>query len=110
MKLLFNQNLSHQLKELLTDTFPDSVHVKDLDMQRASDTDIWNYAKENGFTIVSKDSDFHQRSFVIGHPPKVIWIERGNCSTDDIYEMLYKNREAIKDFGDAKENSFLILE
>jgi predicted nuclease of predicted toxin-antitoxin system len=59
---------------------------------------------------MSKDADFHQRSFVVGHTPKVVWIERGNCSTDEIHQILYKNREAIKDFGDAKESSFLILE
>ena len=36
-------------------------------------------------TIVSKDADFHQRSFLFGHPPKVIWVSR-NCLTSDIEE------------------------
>lgn len=110
MKLLFDQNLSHRLKDLLDEIFPESVHVKDIGMESSPDTDIWEYAGKRNFTIVSKDSDFHQRSFVMGHPPKVIWIERGNCSTDEIYILLRKNREAIETFGDNAESSFLVLE
>lgn len=74
------------------------------------DTTIWEYARNQNYTIVSKDSDFYQRSFVMGHPPKVIWIQRGNCSTNDIYKLLRKNKEAIKTFGDKAESSFLVLE
>lgn len=110
MKLLFDQNLSHRLKELLEKPFPNSIHVKDIEMTKASDTKIWEYARAHGFTIVSKDSDFHQRSFVLGHPPKVIWIQRGNCTTDEIYNLLYKNRDSITGFGENKESSFLVLE
>lgn len=110
MKLLFDQNLSHRLKELLNKPFPNSIHVKDIEMTRASDTEIWEYAKDHGYTIVSKDADFHQRSFVLGHPPKVIWIQRGNCTTDEIHDLLYKNRNSISIFGDNKKSSFLVLE
>ena len=57
----------------------------------SSDTDIWEFAKSNDYIIVSKDSDFHQRSFVIGFPPKVIWIQKGNCSTNEIQGILCKH-------------------
>jgi len=110
LKLLFDQNLSHRLNDLLDEIFAGSIHVKDIDMESSTDTAIWEYAEKQGFTIVSKDSDFHQRSFVMGHPPKVIWIQRGNCSTDEIYSLLRKNREAIEAFGDNAESSFLVLE
>lgn len=110
MKLLFDQNLSHRLKELLDNAFPGSIHVKDIEMETSSDTIIWDYAQHEGYTIVSKDSDFHQRSFVLGHPPKVIWIQRGNCSTDEIYNIISGNKEAIRLFGEDKQSSFLALE
>lgn len=84
MKLLFDQNLSHRLVALLADAYPNSVYVREISLNAASDTIIWDYAKRNGYMIVSKDSDFHQRSFVLGYPPKVIWIRRGNCSTKAI--------------------------
>jgi len=96
--------------EMLEDVFPGSVHVNDIDMHESADTAIWEYAGKEGFTIVSKDSDFHQRSFVKGHPPKVIWIQRGNCSTSEMFELLHDNRKPIEAFGNDNESSFLILE
>ncbi|MEX1130387.1 MAG: DUF5615 family PIN-like protein [Candidatus Woykebacteria bacterium] len=62
------------------------------------------------FTIVSKDSDFHQRSFVFGHPPKVIWIDKGNCSTEEISKILRTNHKEIKSFIDSRNSSFLVLQ
>lgn len=94
----------------MEDTFPESVHVKDIGLEQATDSDIWEYAEKHEYTIVSKDSDFHQRSFVKGFPPKVIWIQRGNCTTDDMYHLLHNNREAIEAFGDDIKSSFLVLE
>lgn len=110
MKLLFDQNLSHRLTELLDNHFPESVHVKDLQMQTSSDTEIWEYAGKEGYTIVSKDSDFHQRSFVLGYPPKVVWIQKGNCTTDEIYDILEKHVDDIESFINDSESSFLVLE
>ena len=64
MKLLFDENVSPRLVVGLTDLFPGSVHVRDAGLSRASDAAIWDYARDRGLTIVSKDSDFHQASFL----------------------------------------------
>jgi len=72
MKLLFDENLSHKLVWLLADLFPDSIHVRDVDLRAADDPVVWEYAKNNDLMIVAKDSDMHQRSFVFGYPPKVV--------------------------------------
>lgn len=66
MKLLFDQNLSHRLPHILEDIFPESIHVREIGFIKATDTEIWQYAGENGLTIVSKDSDFQQRSLLYG--------------------------------------------
>ena len=58
MKLLFDQNLSPRLPRLLADLYPDSVHVRAIGLREATDSEIWEYAKQHGFVIVSKDSDF----------------------------------------------------
>lgn len=110
MKLLIDQNLSHRLKENLKDLFPGSVHVKDFGMEDKGDSDIWEFSKQNGFTVLSKDSDFHQRSFVLGHPPKVIWIKKGNCSTEAIISILRLHHQEIMAFGKDPEGSLLVLE
>jgi predicted nuclease of predicted toxin-antitoxin system len=69
----------------------------------------WDYAKQYGFVIVSKDSDFHQRSFVLGYPPKVVWVRLGNCSTADIERLLRHHADAIKAFDEDSETAFLSL-
>ena len=58
MKLLFDQNLSDQLVTLLADLFPNSTHVKTIGLNTAADTELWDYARDNDYLIVSKDTDF----------------------------------------------------
>ena len=81
MKLLFDQNLSHKLLLLLVSLYPGSIHVRNVGLKTAYDAAIWNYAQQHGLTIVTKDIDFFHRSMILGHPPKVVWIRTGNCST-----------------------------
>lgn len=88
MKLLFDQNLSPFLCARLVDVFPESAHVRDLGLDTADDLAVWDHAGRNGFVIVSKDSDFHERGVLLGAPPKVVWIRRGNCSTDTIERLM----------------------
>lgn len=66
MKLLFDQNLSPRLPQLLADLYPDSEHIRDFGMRDSTDSEIWEYAKANRFAIVSKDSDFQARSLLYG--------------------------------------------
>ena len=109
MKLLFDQNLSHKLARRLTDIFPDSTHVREVDLKEANDPVVWDYAKQESFIIVSKDSDFHQRSFVFGFPPKVVWVQLGNCTTAEVEQAIRKNFTAIKNFYEDAEAAFLVL-
>ncbi len=41
MKLLFDQNLSWRLSRNLTDTFPESIHVREIGFAEAEDKEIW---------------------------------------------------------------------
>ena len=109
MKLLFDENLSHKLVRLLDDLFPNSVHVRDIGLQAADDPRVWDYAKGNGLIIVSKDADMHQRSFMFGPPPKVIWVRLGNCSTSEVEELLRQHIVALKAFHEDEYASFLSL-
>jgi len=78
-------------------------------MQAATDDAIWTLALPRGLTIVSKDADFHQRSFLFGHPPKVVWIRLGNCSTDDIATVLRRYHVEVLAFENDDTGSFLAL-
>ena len=83
MKLLFDENLAACLAQTLADLYPDSTHVRALDLGGAGDRVIWTRAATEGYTLVTKDEDFHRLSVLLGPPPKVIWIRLGNCSTAD---------------------------
>lgn len=70
---------------------------------------MWEYAAAHDLTIVSKDSDFRQRSFLFGFPPKVIWLQRGNCATDEVAEILRQHRAELARFEQDREAAFLVL-
>ncbi len=82
MKLLLDGKLLRRLATSLGEFFPDSRHVAEVDLAAGPDEEVWEYAKASWFTLVSKDSDFQQPSFVRGHPPKMIWIRLGNCAAE----------------------------
>jgi len=109
MKLLFDQNLSPRLPRTLAKFFPDSAHVREVGLRDVGDEAIWNYAKQNGFIIVSKDSDFQQRSFLYGHPPKFIWLRVGNCTVKAIEDLLRLHSATLHTFERNATESHLIL-
>ena len=78
-------------------------------MDRASDRSLWDYARENGFTLVTQDADYSELSEVLGFPPKVIWIRHGNCSTTKIESILRQHQAAILGLGDDPTLGILIV-
>lgn len=110
MKLPFDENLSRTLCDRLSDVFPNSEQVCVVGLEHASDADVWAYAKRNGLAIVTKDSDYHQLSFLLGAPPKVIWLRLGNCSTDLIESVIRKNKSAILSLDTDEDAAILVLE
>jgi predicted nuclease of predicted toxin-antitoxin system len=109
VKLLFDENLSHKLAQRLADVFPDSLHVREVGLKTADDQVVWEYAKENELIIVSKDVDMHDRSFIFGYPPKVIWVRLGNCTTTDVEHLLRRQFPIIETFYNDEYASFLAL-
>jgi predicted nuclease of predicted toxin-antitoxin system len=109
MKLLFDQNLSPRLPRLLDDIYPESMHVREAGLRDSDDFAIWQYAKVQGYAIVSKDSDFQQRSLLQGAPPKFIWLRVGNCTVKRIESLLRKYSAIIHTFNLDDSKSHLML-
>jgi predicted nuclease of predicted toxin-antitoxin system len=99
MKLLFDHHLSHKLVNRLADAFPDSTQTRLLGMSTADDITLWNHAKQNGFIIVSLDSDFYDLSVLRGHPPKLVWLRCGNSTVQKIERLLRANAKRIEGFA-----------
>ena len=98
MILLFDQNISFRIVKKIQDTFPNSKQIKELGLENYSDNEIWKFAKNKNFTIVTFDSDFFEISNLKGHPPKIIWLRTGNTTTENIVEILKLKEDLIKDF------------
>lgn len=109
MKILFDANLSPALVAVLRTEYPGSAHVRDVGLRTAPDAQIWEYAKTHGFAIASKDTDFRERSFVEGFPPKIIWLDVGNAGTDPIEALLRSELQRIEIFAAATDASLLIV-
>ena len=109
MKLLLDENLSRRLLRRIADLFPESVHVAELGLLQAADAEIWEYAKTNGFCIVSADSDFYERAVGLGAPPKVIWLQGCDYPTQAAEELLRRQAIRIAEFLNEPERAVLVL-
>jgi predicted nuclease of predicted toxin-antitoxin system len=110
VKLLLDQNLSYRLLKDIDAAFPGSRHVADFNLTAEDDEKIWRFTLDQGFVIVSKDSDFFHRALLRGHPPKVIHLKIGNCTTNYIRDLLVNNATLIAEFVSDPVESLLILE
>ena len=105
MKLLLDENLSWRMIKKLTLIFSEVVHASELKIiQPADDISIWNYAKKNGFTIISKDDDFEKIVLLRKAPPKLIYLKTYNLNTNKLTDLIIKNKDKIVEFDNSKEN------
>jgi predicted nuclease of predicted toxin-antitoxin system len=95
VKLLFDQNISHRVVLQLQNTFTEAKHVRDFNLQFATDRQIWNFAKQNGFALVTFDSDFNDLATLFGHPPKIVWLRFGNTLTQNLVNKIKQRKEII---------------
>jgi predicted nuclease of predicted toxin-antitoxin system len=65
----------------------DYIHQRDID-DSWTDEQIWDYAKVNNLTIITKDSDFSHKIIFKQPPPKVIHIKIGNMKLKDFLNTL----------------------
>ncbi len=110
MKLLLDQNLSRRLLHDLGPVFPGSSHVQLLQLDRVLDAEIWSFAQNNGYAIVTKDSDFVELAALRGHPPKIVWLNLGNVANSVIRSRLVERTDAIVSFLGNTVDAVLELE
>lgn len=110
MRLLFDENLSPRLVPRLAAAFPGSKHVDDVGLHGRDDDEIWQYAAQHEFVLVSKDNDFRQLSFLRGAPPKVVWLHVGNGTTREIETLILARINRMQEFVADAESALLIIE
>jgi predicted nuclease of predicted toxin-antitoxin system len=98
VKLLLDENLSRRLVQRIADLFPDSAHLSTEGLIQVPDTDVWAYAKANGFSIVTADADFYELATSLGPPPKVIWLRGCDYPTAVAEGLIRSQAIRIADF------------
>jgi predicted nuclease of predicted toxin-antitoxin system len=98
MKLLFDQNISFRVVKGLETILPLAKQIRELNLENSTDREIWEYAKREGYTIVTFDSDFYDLTLILGIPPKVVWLRYGNASTNHLIKILKENQSIITEF------------
>jgi predicted nuclease of predicted toxin-antitoxin system len=96
--LLLDENLSPRLVAKLAREFSGIAHVTQFNLLGMPDIEIWRFAGEQGYCVVSTDSDFNQLAFVHGAPPQVIWLRLGDATTDEIASYLLRHKRVIDQF------------
>ncbi len=96
MKLLLDENLSRRIVPFLQSAFPDSTQVALIGLEPAEDRAIWQYAKDHGFVIVTKDADYYDLSLILGAPPYVIWLQVGNADKATVLDKLLEDPRQIE--------------
>ncbi|WKN40473.1 DUF5615 family PIN-like protein [Tunicatimonas pelagia] len=92
IEFLVDVNLPYKFKLWHDERFQ---HVKEID-DEWSDSQIWQYAKEKGLTIITKDVDFSNRIVTAEPPPKVIHIRVGNMKLATFRQFMLNNWEEMK--------------
>jgi Uncharacterized protein conserved in bacteria len=96
MKLLLDANLSWRLSSVLSEHFGECIHVNKTELPKpAKDTEIWNYAAVNGYTIITQDADFLNLFETKGFPPKVILLRVGNIDRKTAEKILLQVKSSI---------------
>lgn len=108
MKILLDANISWKLTKILSPIFGECLHVDNIGITvPAQDVDIWDYAKENGFIIITKDNDFVDLLDVKGYPPKIVLVKTGNNSSRALVQLIINSKKSIQELG---ENNYGLLE
>ena len=103
MKLLLDENLSRRIVAAIEPTYPESTQIALLSMESANDREVWEFAKNNDYILVTQDSDFNDFSTLYGHPPKVIWLKCGNQPRRRIVEILLSIVDDVQQFVENDE-------
>jgi len=109
LRLLLDENLSPRLTVRLASLFPGLTHVRDVGFERADDRVIWDWAGQNGFTLVTADGDFVAIAARSGPPPKLVRIERCDFPLRVIEELLRQSAIRISEFEKDPGAGSLVL-
>jgi predicted nuclease of predicted toxin-antitoxin system len=80
MKFLIDANLPPGLATWLHQHTYEAIHVSDQPGLNLDDRAIFEFARQHGFTILTKDEDFAALATLADKPAAVVWLRLGNAT------------------------------
>lgn len=110
MKVLCDVHIAIKVSKYFESKGLESLHVNQiLDKWFTKDSDICEYADLNGMTVFTKDSDFKSSHLIRQTPKKLIKVNLGNISNNELLEILDKSLSQIINEIDSNEKCFIEL-
>lgn len=102
-KYIVDTNLPYYFSLWRTD---DYVFQRDFDPS-APDSAVWQYAKANGLTIITKDRDYSDRILLTSPPPRIIPLKIGNLKMRTFHQFITAQWDKILDLSAAYKLVFV---
>ncbi len=109
MKLLFDQNISPKIIKQLPLEILECQQVRFVGLEDKSDNEIFDFAKEKGFALVTFDADFVDLNALRGTPPKIIYLNTGNLTTQKVSDLILNNLLSIQHYLSSETDDILEL-
>ncbi len=109
MRLLFDQNISYRVVKQLKPVLPDIVGVREVGLLNADDYEIWEYARQKNYTVVTFDRDIPMIGSVRGFPPKIIWLRIGNTNNLKLISLMINRLAEFESFLNQQQNGCLLV-
>jgi len=75
MRLLLDENISWRLPAYLRPHCTAVLHVQDIQLDSSPDTNIWRYARQHSYDVLTKDGDFLRLVLAEGFSPRVVAVQ-----------------------------------
>jgi predicted nuclease of predicted toxin-antitoxin system len=95
VNFLVDNQLPDALCNFLTAQGHRSSHVLGLQMDEASDVQIWDYAANGKWIVVSKDEDFLHLANRQGDSGRLLWVRIGNCRKQTLLQAFHRELPGI---------------
>ena len=109
IRLLLDQNISFRVLKQLKSNLPNTVGVQEVGLLNADDYEIWEYARQNDYVVVTFDKDIPMIGSVKGFPPKIIWLRTGNMSNQALVNLLLNRLDEFIDFNNRQSKGCLLV-
>jgi predicted nuclease of predicted toxin-antitoxin system len=94
VRFLVDNQLPPALARFICTLGIEAMHVVDVGLRDGTDAEIWGYASENDFVLISKDDDF-VTMYSKAPSARFLWVRLGNCRRVLLLEVFRSQWERI---------------